>query len=155
MLAINTLLKLVPPIVFASLVGFLLMTTLVQTWRHDSALTALGAAKAAVTQCKGVNEKNVIVVNDLRGKAIACVADRLADEAEFDLARTDWLIERGELRLQATEQRINEIQVYEDPDCADLAQLDITAVCPDLAIKLRERAGSRHGVRNSRGANPG
>ena len=145
---INSFLKVIPPILMATLVGVFVAGFLFQSWRLDSAHEKLGAATAAVDQCAGVNAKNVGVVKDLRDAAQACVAGREADEKQFAAVQLEWVEERGVLRQVAQEVRVEEIEIYRDPTCADFATLDIGSVCPGLVVQLRQRAARRHGIRD-------
>jgi len=146
--AINGVLKIVPPIAWAVIVLMLLAGLGVTSFKLDRANTKLGAATAAVLTCKGVNDNNKVAMARVKEINNECIEGREADEALFAKVQLDWEGERSALALKAAEVRRDEIQIYNDPTCAEFAQLNIGDVCPDLVDQLRERAGSRHGVRD-------
>ena len=136
---INRLVGLVPPLVWAGLTLALTLGFLAQSWRLDSCNRALGAAKVAVARAAEINERNGVVVASLQESTARFLDGRRVDEQRFTAARSAWAIRRVELEAVATIERVREIEVYRDPDCVDLAKLDIRAVCPDLVSQWRER----------------
>lgn len=136
---INRVVGLVPPLVWAGMVIVLFGMFGAQSWRLASCNRALGAAKVAVDIAKGINERNTVVVASLQQSTAACLDGRRVDEGKFTAARTAWVIRRVELEADAKIERVKEIEVYRDPDCRDLAKLDISAICPELVKQWRER----------------
>ncbi len=160
MLAVlNKVVGIVPPLVWASLTFTFLGMFLFNSWRLDDAYKALGAAKVAVDRAEEVNSKNALAMSGLKEANAACIAGRKADEAQFAAADTSWQVERERLNAAAQEVRTREIEIFRDPTCADLAQMDVGASCPELAQRLRVRTDSLDRIRNggsgSSGEDPG
>ena len=159
--AINGFLKIVPPVAWLAIVAVLFSMFLFNSWRLDAAQKALGAAEVAVDRAEEINAANAVTMAEFQTANEQCIAGRQADEQKFSEARGDWRVEVERLAAQAQEVRVEEIEVYRDPTCADLAQLDVGASCPDLAARLRVRTESLDRIRNSgsqgagEGANPG
>lgn len=139
---INRFAAMIPPLVYVGAIVVFFGMFLAQSWRLDSCNRALGAAKVAVDTAKGINERNTVVVASLQESTAACLDGRRVDEDRFTAARTAWSIRRVELEAEAEIERVREIEVYRDPDCRDLAKLDISAICPELVTQWRERIGA-------------
>ena len=146
--ALNGFLKIVPPVAWLATCVVLLGMFLFNSWRLDDAMQELGKARAAVDRAEEINTQNGTVIADLSFRLDEIVQANAVEEAEFESARLDWSVQMERLRAQAQEVRVEEIEVYRDPTCADLAQLDVGASCPDLAKRLRVRTDSLDRIRN-------
>lgn len=145
---INQFLKIVPPIVFATIVVVFFAGFLFQSWRLDSANQALGAASLAVDRAAEINAHNSDELTELRSANVSCLSGRRADERRFLEAASGWSGELRALRAERREVRRDEIEIYREPECADFAQLDIASVCPGLARGLRQRSDRLNGIRD-------
>ncbi len=120
-------------------------------WRENSALhDKLGQAKAAVAQAAQTNTNNLTTITDLNDRLDACVTEREVDETAN--AATVSALNADILRLedQGFEVRIVTEEIFREPSCEELGNLDITAACPALAARLRLSANSLDG-----GGDPG
>ncbi len=105
----------------------------------------LGANKTALDQAVLTNANNVKNFDDVNDRLIACVDQSAVDEAanEVTIANLEARYARLEIRKNRVEIRREEI--FRDPKCAELRDLDMAAICPDWASELRERAATLGG----------
>lgn len=97
-------------------------------------------ARQAVDQAEQVNTENQATIDDLVERLNEAVTENEADEARHLTATHNWEVERAELRAAANEIRTETIEVYRDPTCADLAKINLTAICPAFVNGMRQRA---------------
>lgn len=113
------------------------------------------AYEVAVEQCAKTNAQNKDVVEFLKLQNSQCLDARREDETRLANSAAAWEAERAALLERGQEVEIRNVEVYREPSCAELAQLDINAVCPDLANGLRRRAESYNRIRNDNGRSTG
>jgi len=106
------------------------------------------AYEVAVEQCATTNSNNKTAIEFLKLQNTQCLDERRQDETTLANAAAAWDAEKAALLERGQEVEIRNVEVYREPSCAELAQLDINAVCPDLANGLRQRAESYNRVRN-------
>lgn len=119
-----------------------------QTGRVNSLVEENAKYEVAVEQCAKTNEKNKGAIDFLKLQNDQCLADRVEDETRLANEVAAWNAEKALLIEKAENVKAKNIEVYRTPSCAELAQLDITAVCPDFADGLRKRAESYNRVRD-------
>lgn len=139
MVAINKILGFIPPVAWLAATLVFLGMFIGQSWRLDSCNQALGAAKVAVDTAKNVNDNNKVTVADLKDTNAACLDGRRIEEEVFRVATVDWVREQAQLQAAAQVERIREVEIYREPSCVDFAKIDISLVCPDLAMQWRRR----------------
>ena len=138
----------VPKTVYAVAVGFLFVLFCFQQFELKSLRAENARYEAAVEQCAKTNRQNKDVVKFLKLQNSQCLDARREDETRLANAAAAWEAERAALIERGQEVEIRNVEVYREPSCAELAQLDINAVCPDLANGLRRRAESYNRIRN-------
>ncbi len=110
----------------------------------------MGKAKAAVTQAKQTNSNNLTTITDLGDRLDACVVEREVDEAANVATVSALNADILRLEEEGFEVRIETEEIFREPSCEELGNLDINAVCPALATGLRLSADSLDG-----GGDPG
>ena len=151
----NALLAFIPKPFLAGLVIALAIATGLQTCTVRKQAGEVAKARVAVDQAKDTNVHNVGVIDDLEAKLNAAVVDRIADEAAHKTAVDKWEVERELLEVRANEIETETVEVYRDPTCADLAKINITAICPAFVRGMRQRADRVNESRNTGSPGPG
>ncbi len=112
-------------------------------WRQNSSLHEdLGQAKAAVTQAAQTNSNNLVTITDLGDRLDSCVTERQVDEAANVAVVSSLNADILRLEEQGFEIRIETEEIFRDPSCEELGNIDVTAVCPALAASMRDSADS-------------
>lgn len=120
-------------------------------WTQNGSLREdLGQAKAAVAQAAQTNTNNLTTITDLGDRLDACVTEREVDEAANVATVSALNADILRLEEQGFETRIVTEEIFREPSCEELGNLDITAACPALAARLRLSADSLDG-----GGDPG
>ena len=145
----NALLAFIPKPVMAGAIIVLALSLTWQTWRVNSLVKENAKYEVAVEQCAKTNAKNKDVVAFLQLQQDRCLAGRQADETNLANQVAAWNVEKALLKEKADNVKAQSIEVYRDPSCAELAQLDITNVCPDFVDGLRKRSENYNGIRNN------
>ena len=112
-------------------------------WNQNGNLhEEMGEAKAAVTQAKQTNTNNLTTITDLGDRLDTCVRDREVDVAAgvalVSVLKADILT----LEERGVEIRIEREEIFREPSCEELGNLDINAICPALATGMRAGADS-------------
>ena len=144
----NALLAFIPKPVMVGVIIVLALSLTWQTWRVNSLVTENAKYEVAVEQCAVTNAANKDVVEFLQLQQDQCLAGRQADETNLANQVAAWNAEKALLKEKADNVKAQSIEVYRDPDCAELAQLNITNVCPDFVDGLRKRSENYNGIRN-------
>ncbi len=144
----NALLAFVPkPILLALVIAFALIagtkSCTVNKLQKENA-----AYETAVEQCAKTNAQNKDVVEFLKLQNTQCLDDRRADETNLANQVAAWNAEKALLTEKAAQIEIQNVEVFRDPDCSELAQMDITNICPDFVNRMRDRAESYNRIRN-------
>jgi len=110
--------------------------------RNGNLQEELGANKQALDQAVLTNETNVENFDEVNSRLMACV-----DQAAVDLAANEVTVANLEARYARLEIRkarveIRREEIFRDPECAELRDLDMAAICPDWASELRIRAAT-------------
>lgn len=144
----NALLAFVPkPILLALVIAFALIagtkSCTVNKLQKENA-----AYETAVEQCAKTNAQNKDVVEFLKLQNTQCLDDRRADETNVANQVAAWNAEKALLTEKAEQIEIRNVEVFRDPDCSELAQMDITNICPDFVNRMHDRAESYNRIRN-------
>ncbi len=102
----------------------------------------MGKAKAAVTQAAQTNKNNLASIDDLDIRLGKCVRDREVDVAAGVAVVSALKADILTLEERGIEIRIEREEIFREPSCRELGEMDINAVCPDLATGLRDSADS-------------
>lgn len=130
--------------------AMLLIVTLL-LWHNNGELhEKVGKAEAAVTQAKQTNTNNLTTITDLGGRLDSCVTEREVDEAANVAVVSSLNADILRLEEEGFEVRIETEEIFREPSCEELGNLDINAICPALASGLRLSADSLDG-----GGDPG
>lgn len=115
----------------------------------------LGTNKQALAQAASANKTNVSNFDDVNSRLTACVDQTAVDEAanEVTVANLEASYARLEVRKNSAEIRYEEI--FRDPNCAELRDLDIGSICPSWSDELRDRATTIGQSRDTRSPGSG
>lgn len=102
----------------------------------------------AVEQCVKTNTQNKSAIRTITLINEQCLDDRRADETNLSNQVAAWNAEKALLTEKAEKIVIRNVEVFRDPDCSELAQMDINAICPDFVNRMRDRAESYNAIRN-------
>lgn len=112
-------------------------------WNQNGNLQEdIGKAKAAVVQAAQTNSNNLVTITDLGDRLDKCVIDREVDEAANVAVVSSLNADILRLEEQGFEIRIETEEIFRDPSCEELGNIDITAACPALAASMRDSADS-------------
>ena len=112
-------------------------------WNQNGNLQEdIGKAKAAVTQAAQTNSNNLVTITDLGDRLDTCVTDREVDEAANIAVVSSLNADILRLEEQGFEIRIETEEIFRDPSCEELGNIDVTAACPALAASMRDSADS-------------
>ncbi len=112
-------------------------------WNQNGNLQeGMGKAKAAVTQAAQTNTNNLTTIADLGDRLDTCVRDREVDVAAGEAVRSALKADILDLEERGVEIRIEREEIFREPSCEELGNLDINAVCPALARGMRVSADS-------------
>jgi len=138
----------VPKTVYAGVVVLLFTLFSLNQCELGTLRTENAAYEVAVEQCEKTNRQNKDVVEFLKLQNSQCLDGRRADETNLANQVAAWNAEKALLIEKAENVEVQNVEVYRDPSCAELAQMDINNVCPAFVDRLRERAESYNGIRN-------
>lgn len=144
----NALLAFIPKPVLAGLLVAAAFVAAVQTWRVGNLKVENAFFEVAVKQCKTTNDQNKTAIATVKLINTQCLDDRRSDERAHANAVVAWTVERELLKVKANEKADNVVEVFRDPDCADFAKVNITAICPGMVDGLRRRAESHNRIPN-------
>ena len=145
----NALLAFVPkPVLLGLFIAAVLVAGL-QSCRVDSLKDENAAYEVAVEQCAKTNAANKDAVAFLKLQNTQCLDQRREDETKVANQVAAWNAEKALLTEKAAEIEIRNVEVYRDPSCNELAQMDITNICPDFVNGMRNRAESYNRIRNN------
>ena len=112
-------------------------------WNQNGNLhEEIGKAEAAVAEAKQTNDNNLTTITDLGDRLDQCVTDREVDEAANIATVSSLNADILRLTEEAGEVRIEREEIFREPSCEELGNLDINAICPALASGLRDSARS-------------
>ncbi len=144
----NALLAFIPKPVMAGAIVVLTLALIWQTWRANDLTAENARYEIAVEQCAKTNAQNKDVIGFFKVQNDQCLEGRRADETNLANQLAAWNAERALLTEKAEEIEKQNVEVYREPNCKELALLDITNVCPAFVDRMRERAENYNRVRN-------
>lgn len=144
----NALLALIPKPVLLGLFIAAAVLASMQSCRVNNLQDENARYEVAVEQCAKTNKQNRTVVDFLKLQNTQCLDERRADETNLANQVAAWNAERELLTEKAAEIEIQNVEVFREPDCKELALLDINAICPAFTERLRQRTESYNRVRN-------
>jgi len=102
----------------------------------------------AVEQCVKTNTQNKNAIRTIKLINEQCLDARRADETNVANQVAAWNAEKALLTEKAAQIEIRNVEVFRDPNCSELAQMDINNICPAFVERLRQRAESYNRIRN-------
>lgn len=100
----------------------------------------VGAARLSIEQAALTNVTNVTTITNLTQQINQCVDERAIDEQANQETLTALRVELAEMTAREPLVEIVREEIFREPSCAELGALDINAVCPALAVELRQRS---------------
>ena len=120
-------------VVLVLLVGFLFN-------QNGNLKEELGVNKQALAQCASANKTNVSNFDDVNDRLTACVDQTAVDETANEVTIANLEASYARLEIRKDRIQIKREKIFRDPDCAELRDLDMHAICPAWADELRDRA---------------
>lgn len=102
----------------------------------------LGANKTALAQAALANKTNVTNFDEVNSRLIACVDQNAVDKAANEVTIANLEARYARLEIRKDRIQIRREAIFRDPECAELRDLDINAICPDWSSELRLEASS-------------
>ncbi len=100
----------------------------------------LGASEQALDQAALTNKTNVDNFDRVNGELTACVDEFAVDKAANEVTVANLEARYARLEIRSRDVEIRREEIFRDPECAELRDLDMDAICPDWANELRLRA---------------
>ena len=122
----------------AVIIGFL-------WWQNGSLREDLGASEQALEQAALTNKTNVENFDQVNAELTACVDQAAVDQAANEVTVANLEARYARLEIRSREVEIRREEIFRDPNCAELRDLDMHAICPDWANELRIRAATLGG----------
>jgi len=102
----------------------------------------LGASQQAIDQFVLTNKTNVDNFDRVNTELAACVDEFAVDQAANEVTIANLEARYVRLEIRSREVEIRREEIFRDPDCAELRDLDMDAICPDWANELRLRSAT-------------
>ena len=102
----------------------------------------LGAANQALDQAALTNTTNVANFDRVNGELKICVNQFAVDQKQNEVTVANLEARYARLELRKDRVGIRREEIFRDPQCSELRDLDMAAVCPDWASELRFRAAT-------------
>ena len=100
----------------------------------------LGASTQALDQAVLTNKTNVDNFDRVNTELSACVDEFAVDKAQNEVTVANLEARYARLEIRKDRIQIRREEIFRDPKCAELRDLDIGGICPDWAGELRLRA---------------
>lgn len=127
-----------------AIVGAVSVALIAVLWYRNQALSAeVSAAEQTLAAAVSVNESMRRLVGEMNDRIDQCVMDR-----EVDLNQNAAVIAGLEQEMETLRERRPEVireEIYRDPSCAELGELDISGTCPALSERLLDIANRLDG----------
>ena len=146
--ALKTAINFIPKPVYAGILLTVILLFGFQSCSVEKLKKENARYEAAVEQCVKTNQSNKRSIEFFKLQNDQCLDDRRADEIKLANAVAAWNAEKALLTEKAAEVEIQNIEVYRTPSCAELAQVNVTDICPAFVERVRRRAESYNGIRN-------
>lgn len=113
-------------------------------WKANAALNEeVGAARVSIQQAELTNTTNLVTITTLTTQINQCVDQQAIDEAANQQTLVALRVQIADLEAREPLVRIIREEIFRDPSCEVLGNLDLGAACPALVDSLRERS---HGL---------
>ena len=110
-------------------------------WRANAALNEdIGAARISIEQAALTNTTNLVTITNLTTEINQCVEQQAIDEAANQETLVALRVQIADLEAREPLVRIIREEIFRDPSCEVLGNLDLGAACPALVDSLRERS---------------
>ncbi len=120
-------------------------------WHNNGQLREdLGTNKQALAQCASANKTNVSNFDDVNSRLTVCVDQTAVDQAANEVTVANLEARYARLEIRKDRIQIKREQIFRDPDCAELRDLDMHTICPAWAGELRKRAATLGGDGDTR-----
>lgn len=112
-------------------------------WHNNGQLREdLGANKQALAQAAQTNADNVADFDRVNTDLTSCVDQVAVDKAANEVTIANLEARYARLEIRKDRIQIRRKEIFRDPKCSELRDLDMAAICPDWAQELRTRADS-------------
>ena len=112
-------------------------------WHQNGKLhTELGANKQALDQAAQTNRDNVADFDLVNLELTDCVEQIAIDKMANEVTVANLEARYARLEIRKDRIQIKREEIFRDPKCAELRNLDMAAICPDWAGELRDRAAT-------------
>ncbi len=115
----------------------------------------LGANKQALDQAAQTNKDNVADYDRANAKLTTCVDQMAVDKASNEVTIANLEARYARLEIRKDRIQIKREEIFRDPKCSELRDLDMDAICPDWASELRQRAATIGGSGDTGGESLG
>jgi hypothetical protein len=102
----------------------------------------LGASEQAIDQFVLTNKTNIDNFDRVNGELTACVDEFAVDKVANEVTVANLEARYARLEIRKDRIQIRREEIFRDPQCAELRDLDIGDICPDWATELRVRAAT-------------
>jgi hypothetical protein len=128
-------------------IGGVAIVIFLLSWQLRSALKENGALEAklitaneATTQAADANDTNQETITTLEARIVTMVEERRVDAVERDRVMDERDQELAVARAESIKLKEEREEAFnENPDCIDLASLDVGFFCPLVGVELRQR----------------
>ncbi len=120
-------------------------------WHNNGQLREdLGTNKQALDQATLANKTNVSNFDEVNSRLTACVDQTVVDQTANEVTVANLEARYARLEIRKDRIQIKREEIFRDPDCAELRDLDINAICPVWADELRFEASTIGGDGDTR-----
>lgn len=118
-------------------VGGAMAIAMIFMWRANANLNEeLGQAEQAIAQAAQTNRENQATIEQLRANLGMCVEQRRVDEQANQETVAQLQRDLDALSLQEERVRVVREEIFREPSCNELGEMDIAGTCPALADEL-------------------
>jgi len=112
-------------------------------WRQNGNLQSdLGASEQAIKQFELTNKINIENFDRVNADLAVCVDQSAVDRLANEVTVANLEARYARLEIRSREVEIRREEIFRDPKCAELRDLDMAAICPDWANELRLRSAT-------------
>lgn len=115
----------------------------------------LGANKQALSQAAQTNKDNVADFDRVNADLTMCVDSVAVDKAQNEVTIANLEARYARLEIRKDRIQIRREEIFRDPKCSELRNLDINAICPAWADELRFNAATLGGSGDTGSESPG
>ena len=121
----------------------ILLIVVLFLWRSNGNLREdLGATRQAIDQAALANRTNVANFDRVNGELKICVNQFAVDQKQNEVTVANLEARYARLEIRKNRVEIRREEIFRDPKCSELRDLDMAAICPDWANELRFRAAT-------------